>query len=75
MAEDIVNIYASGTLVEAHILSDLLAAQQIKCFVENEHSPFDGLIAGDQQVNIFVLPEDVELAIEIASAYAHDVQA
>lgn len=74
MAEDIVNIYASGTLVEAQILSDLLSAQQIKCFVENVHSPFDGLTAGDQQVHIFVLPEDVERAIEIASAFSHEVQ-
>ena len=69
MQDDLVEVYAGQTLMQAQLLSDRLEAEGIRSFIDNTDSPLDGLITAEQMKIVRVLPADAERASHIVSQF------
>ena len=74
MQDDLVDVYAAATLMQAKLLSDRLAASGIRSFIDNTDSPFDGLTAAEQMKIVRVLPDDLQAAKSIVADFEAEEQ-
>ncbi len=69
MQDDLVDVYEAATLMEAQLLSDRLDSYEVRSFIDNTDSPFDGLTAAEQVKIVRVLPDDVDKARRIIAEF------
>ncbi len=69
MQDDLTDVFEAEGLLEAQLVSDRLKEAEIRSFIENADSPFDGLVAADQMKIVRVLPADAAKAREIVAEF------